>query len=66
MFQRILTELERTSLKKYLKKDGEREAVIRALATRARRYLPMIRSDLELLERLVQIYGPHYKSKAKK
>lgn len=61
MFQRILTDLERRHLKKYLANDGEREAVIRALAMRARRYLPIIKADLEMLERLVQVYESHVK-----
>ena len=56
MFQRILTELERRMLKRYLKANGARESVIRALVSRARRYLPLLKSDLVLLEQLMQKY----------
>ena len=56
MFTRILTELERKRAKAYLKADGEKESVIRALASRARRHLPLIRSDLDLLEKLLVTY----------
>ena len=41
---------------------GDKESVIRALASRARRHLPVIRSDLELLEKLLTTYtGEHKK-----
>jgi hypothetical protein len=56
MFQRILTDLERKAIKAYLKADGEKESVVRALASRARRHLPTIKSDLELLEKLLATY----------
>jgi hypothetical protein len=56
MFTRILTDLERKRAKAYLKADGEKESVIRALASRARRHLPLIRSDLDLLEKLLVTY----------
>jgi len=56
MFTRVLTNLERKRVKAYLRTDGERESVIRALASRTRRHLPQIRQDLELLERLMETY----------
>lgn len=59
MFQRILTDLERKRLKKYLAADGEREAVIRALAMRARKYVPTIKQDLAMLEELLVKYESH-------
>jgi len=55
--QRILTDLERKRVKAYLKADGERESVIRALVSRARRHIPTIKSDLDLLDRLLITYS---------
>jgi hypothetical protein len=57
MFTRILTELERRRIQSYLKRDGEKESAIRTIATRARQNMPTIRSDLELLEKLLQTYA---------
>jgi len=56
MFTRILTDLERKRVRAYLEADGERESVIRALASRARRHAPQIKKDIELLERLMKTY----------
>ena len=56
MFTRILTETERKKMKSYLKQDGEKEMHIRVIASRAHRFLPVIRSDLELLEKLLATY----------
>jgi hypothetical protein len=56
LFQRVLTDLERRRVKAYLKADGEKSSVVRALASRARRYLPVIKEDVELLERLLETY----------
>ena len=56
MFTRILTDLERKRVRTFLRADGERESVIRALASRARRHIPQIRKDLELLEGLLATY----------
>jgi len=56
MFTRVLTDLERKRVRAYLHADGERESVIRALASRARRYLPQIKKDVEVLERLMRTY----------
>jgi hypothetical protein len=56
MFTRILTDLERRRIQSYLRHDGEKESAIRTIATRARQHMPTIRSDLELLERLLQAY----------
>ncbi len=57
MFTRILTELERRRIQSYLRRDGEKESAIRTMATRAKQNMPSIRSDLELLEKLLQAYG---------
>lgn len=59
MFQRILTDLERRKLKAYLKADGTKESIIRGLASRAKRHVPQIREDLELLEQLIETYEKH-------
>jgi len=56
MFTRVLTDLERKRVRAYLRADGERESVIRAIASRARRHLPRIREDIELLEQLLRTY----------
>lgn len=56
MFTRILTDLERHQAKTYLKQDGERTLNIRVLTIRARRYLPQIRADIELLEKVLESY----------
>ena len=56
LFTRILTDLERRQAKAYLKQDGERTLNIKILALRARKHLPMIRSDLALLEKLMETY----------
>jgi hypothetical protein len=56
MFTRILTDLERSQAKSYLKQDGERTLNIKILTVRARKYLPHIRADLELLEDVLETY----------
>lgn len=56
MFTRLLTDLERKRVKAYLKADGERTSVVRALASRARRHLPQIEEDLQLLRSLLETY----------
>ena len=53
MFTRILTDLERKQLRAYLKADGKKETSIRMLVIRARRHLPTIKADLDLLEKLL-------------
>jgi len=57
MFTRILTDVERKRIRAYLKKDGTKETALRMITYRAKRYLPTIRSDLELLEELLQAYA---------
>jgi hypothetical protein len=57
MFSRILTEAERKKIKSYLKADGEKEMHIRVIATRAKQFLPAIRLDLDLLEKLLATYS---------
>jgi hypothetical protein len=57
MFTRILTTRERKLIHAYLSKNGERTSGVRQLAYRARRDLPTIRTDIELLEKLLKMYG---------
>ena len=57
MFTRILTDVERKRIRAYLKNVGRKETPLRMIAYRAKRYLPTIRSDLELLEKLLQAYA---------
>ena len=57
MFTRILTDIERKHIRAYLKEDGEKKIQIRKVVYGARKHLPTIRSDLELLEKLIQAYA---------
>jgi hypothetical protein len=59
MFTRILTETERKHITKYLKQDGAKEIGVRKVAYGARKHLPRIKADLNLLERLLAAYGKH-------
>jgi hypothetical protein len=52
----ILTDLERRQARSYLKQDGERTVNIQVLVLRAKRYIPQLRSDLDLLEKLIGTY----------
>lgn len=61
MFTRILTDLERRRVKSYLKQDGEKDSPMAEIASRAKEYLPAIRSDLELLEKLLATYAGDHK-----
>ena len=56
MFTRILTDVERRHIAKYLKQDGEKEIYVRKLVYGARKNLPTIRTDLALLEKLLEVY----------
>ena len=56
MHPRILSPLEERQIKAFLKQDGEKNLNMRVLASRARKNLPEIRKDLELLEKLLQTY----------
>jgi len=57
MFTRILTDVERKYVVKYLQRDGEKVVQVRKVVSGARRHLPKIKEDLELLERLLQAYS---------
>lgn len=56
MRSRILTDLERKQARAYIKQDGEKTLNVQVLTSRARAYLPRIKQDIELLEKLLEIY----------
>jgi hypothetical protein len=56
MRSRILTNLERKAITKYLDRDGERDVEIRSLARHARAYLTQLRKDLDLVEKFSSVY----------
>jgi len=56
MHPRILSPLEERQIRAFLKQDGEKNLNMRVLASRARKNLPKIKEDLELLDRLLTTY----------
>ena len=56
MFTRILTEVERENIKAYLRHDGEKAIQVRKVVYEARKHLPTIQADMELLEKLLGCY----------
>ena len=56
MFTRILTDIERKHIVRYLRQDGEKQIYIRKIVYGARKNLPTIHEDLALLERLLETY----------
>ena len=56
MHPRILSNLEEKQIRAYLKQDGQKEAPVRNIASRAKKFMPAIRSDLALLEKLLATY----------
>lgn len=48
--------MERRHIAKYLRHDGAKEIAVRKVAYGARKHLPRIREDIDLLERLLQTY----------
>jgi ribosomal protein S24E len=56
MFRRILSAEERTAIRKYLAKDGEKEHKIRNIVYESRKHLPTIEADLALLRKLLAAY----------
>jgi hypothetical protein len=65
MFTRILTDVERKHIAKYLKQDGEKQIYVRKIVYGARKNLPHIRADLDLLEKLLETYDKAKGEKAK-
>jgi len=56
VFTRILTDFEKKQARTYLKQNGKKTVNVQVLVSRARKHLPTIQSDLELLERLLRRY----------
>jgi hypothetical protein len=56
MRARLLSCLEEKQIRTYLKQDGEKNLNMRVLASRAKKSLPQIRSDLQLIEKLLATY----------
>jgi hypothetical protein len=56
MFTRVLTDLERRQAKDFLKHNGAKTPSVQVIVSRARKYLPYINADVELLERVIQAY----------
>jgi hypothetical protein len=56
MFTRVLTDLERRRIKEYLRANGERDRAIQNVVYRTRKYVPAIKQDIDLLEKLVRKY----------
>ena len=59
MFRRILTAEERTAIKRYLAKDGEKEQRVRTIVYESKKHLPTIEADLTLLRKLLAAYAKH-------
>ena len=57
MHPRILSPLEERRIEAFLWQDGEKTVYMRVLTSRARKNLPRIKADLELLEQLLATYG---------
>jgi len=57
MHPRILSPLEERQIKAFLWQDGEKNLYMRVLTSRARKNLPRIKADLQLLEQLLDSYG---------
>lgn len=53
--------LVRERIRKFLKRDGEKESDVRALTTRCRKYVPQIKRDLALVETFMSVYDSHFK-----
>jgi len=57
MHPRILSPREERRIEAFLWQDGEKTVYMRVLTSRARKNLPRIKADLELLEQLLATYG---------
>ncbi|MGD0549510.1 MAG: hypothetical protein ABSA81_03055 [Candidatus Bathyarchaeia archaeon] len=56
MNPKILTELERQKIHAYLKRNGEKDLHIRQVVFNARKQLPTIKADVELIDKLLAAY----------
>ena len=57
MNKKILTDYERKYVARYLEKDGKKVIQVRKVVSGAKRHLPKIKEDLQLLERLLEAYS---------
>ena len=57
MYTRILTDVERRYVRKYIQRDGKKLIQVRKVVSGAKRHLPKIKEDLELLEKLLDTYS---------
>lgn len=64
MHPRILSPLEERQIRIFLKQDGRKDLNMRVLISRARKNLPQIKRDMELLEKLLAKYLGEPKKKA--
>jgi hypothetical protein len=56
MFTRILTDVERKHIVKYLQRDGEKVIQVRKVVSGAKKHLPQIKADLAMLDKLLEVY----------
>ena len=56
MRSHVLTELERKQARAYIRQNGERTLNVQVLVSRVRSYLPQIRADVALSEKLLEAY----------
>jgi len=56
MFTRVLTHLERQQVKAFLRYNGTKTPAIQVIVSRGRKYMPNIKAEIELLERVIQMY----------
>jgi hypothetical protein len=57
MYTRILTDVERKYVVKYVQRDGVKVIQVRKVVSGARKHLPKVKEDLQLLERLLEVYS---------
>ena len=57
MQTRILTDYERKHVVRYLQKGGRKVIQVRKVVSGARKHLPKIKEDLELLDKLLEAYA---------
>lgn len=63
MFTRVLTDLERRQAKDFLKHNGAKTPNVQVIVSRVRKYLPSVKADVDLLERLIETYEASKKAR---
>jgi len=56
MFTRILTDVERQHIKRFLRRDGEKEIGVRKIVYGAKKHLAIIEADVRLVKELLAVY----------